>query len=80
MYLLYLLARISVKAKNLMESTLILGVLIHIGVQSFFNIAVTLNVLPNTGIGLPFISYGGTSILCLMVEMAWVYSIAKRAN
>ena len=79
-YLLYLLTRISVKAKNLMESTLILGALIHIGVQSFFNIAVTLNVLPNTGIGLPFISYGGTSILCLMVEMAWVYSIAKRAN
>ena len=80
MYLLYLLLRISAKAKNLMESTLVMGVIIHVGVQSFFNIAVTLNVLPNTGIGLPFISYGGTSILCLMVEMAWVYSIARRST
>lgn len=38
----------------------------------------TLNVLPNTGIGLPFISYGGTSILCLMFEMAMACSIAKK--
>ena len=75
--LLYLLTRIAVKTRNIMESTLVIGVLIHIGVQAFFNIAVALNLLPNTGIGLPFISYGGTSILCLMVEMAMVYSIGK---
>ena len=76
-FLLYLLTRIAIKANNIMESTFIIGVLIHIGVQTFFNIAVTLNLLPNTGIGLPFISYGGTSILCLMVEMAVVYSVGK---
>jgi cell division protein FtsW len=55
-----------------------MGVLIHIGVQAFFNIAVTLNVLPNTGIGLPFISYGGTAILCLMFEMALVCSSVRK--
>lgn len=78
MYLLYLLFRVIIKVNSLYESTIVLGVFIHIGVQAFFNIAVTLNVLPNTGIGLPFISYGGTSILCLMFEMALVCSIAKK--
>ena len=78
MYLLYLLFRVIIKANSIHESTLVLGVLIHIGIQAFFNIGVALNVLPNTGIGLPFISYGGTAILCLMVEMALVCSIAKK--
>ncbi len=78
MYLLYLLLRVILKRNVLYESTVVLGVMIHIGVQAFFNIAVTLNLLPNTGIGLPFISYGGTSILCLMAEMALVCSIAKK--
>ena len=78
MYILYLLLRVILKRNVLYESTIVLGVMIHIGVQAFFNIGVTLNVLPNTGIGLPFISYGGTSILCLMAEMALVCSIAKK--
>lgn len=77
-YLIYILLRVILKARSLYESTLVLGVLIHVGVQAFFNIAVTMNVLPNTGIGLPFISYGGTAILCLMFEMALVCSIAKK--
>lgn len=78
MYLLYLLLRVIIKRNLIYESTIVLGVMLHIGVQAFFNISVTLNVLPNTGIGLPFISYGGTSILCLMAEMALVCSIAKK--
>jgi cell division protein FtsW len=52
--------------------------MVHIAVQAFLNIGVTLNLLPNTGIGLPFISYGGTAILCLMMEMALVCSIARK--
>jgi len=77
-YLLYLLVCVIVNANSLMESTLLIGIFLHVAVQSFFNIAVTLNVLPNTGIGLPFISYGGTSVLCLLFEMALACSISKK--
>lgn len=77
-YLLYLLMRVIINTENIVESTIVLGIALHISVQAFFNIAVTLNVLPNTGIGLPFISYGGTSILCLMFEIAMACSIAKK--
>lgn len=77
-YIIYMLLRVIWKVNSLYESTLVLGIMIHIGVQAFFNIAVTMNVLPNTGIGLPFISYGGTAILCLMFEMALVCCIAKK--
>lgn len=77
-YLLYLLVCVIVNANSLMESTLVIGIFLHVATQSFFNIAVTLNVLPNTGIGLPFISYGGTSVLCLLFEMALACSISKK--
>ena len=77
-YLLYLLFRVIIKVDSLYESAVVTGVMVHIGVQAFINMGVTLNLLPNTGIGLPFISYGGTSVLCLMAEMALVCSIAKK--
>ena len=53
-------------------------ILLTIGLQSFINIAVTVNVLPNTGIGLPFISYGGTAVFCQLFEMAIVLSVCRR--
>lgn len=77
-YLLYLLVCIIVNATSLSESTLVIGIFLHVAIQSFFNIAVTLNVLPNTGIGLPFISYGGTSVLCLLFEIGLACSISKK--
>jgi len=42
------------------------------------NIAVVTNTIPNTGITLPFVSYGGTSVLFLMVEIGLVLSVANR--
>ena len=42
------------------------------------NIAVVTNVIPNTGITLPFISYGGTSVLFLMIEMGMVLSVSNQ--
>ena len=42
------------------------------------NIAVVTNTIPNTGITLPFISYGGTSILFLMIEMGMVLSVSNQ--
>ena len=78
MYILYLLFRIMIKANHLYETTFVLGVFLHVGVQAFFNMGVATNLLPNTGIGLPFISYGGTSVFCLLCEMSIVCLIAKK--
>ena len=52
--------------------------MIHIGVQVFINIAVVTNTIPPTGIPLPFISYGGTSILVVMAEMGLVLSVSRK--
>lgn len=53
---------------------------VHIFLQSFFNIGVNVNLLPNTGIGLPFISYGGTAVLCQLLEIAMVLSVGRVAD
>ena len=57
---------------------LVVGVISHISVQVILNIAVVTNTIPNTGITLPFVSYGGTSVVFLMVEIGLVLSVANR--
>ena len=51
---------------------IVTGVMAHIAIQVILNIAVVTNSIPNTGVTLPFISYGGTSVLFLMLEMGLV--------
>ena len=53
------------------------GVFAQIAIQIILNIAVVTNILPNTGISLPFISYGGTSLLFLMAEIGIVLNISS---
>lgn len=53
---------IAINAPDLYGSMLVIGVIAHIGIQVFINIAVATNTMPNTGIPLPFISYGGSSL------------------
>lgn len=65
-------------APDLFGSILVVGVMAHIAVQVILNIAVVTNTIPNTGISLPFISYGGTSEMFLLVEMGLVLSVSKR--
>jgi len=65
-------------APDLFGSMLVVGVMSHIALQVVFNIAVVTNTIPNTGITLPFISYGGTSVIFLMAEMGLVLSVSKR--
>lgn len=56
---------------------LVTGILAQVAVQVILNIAVVTNTMPNTGISLPFISYGGTSVLFLMAEMGIVINVGK---
>lgn len=64
-------------ASNLMGAMLVVGVMSHIAIQVILNICVVTNTLPNTGVSLPFISYGGTSAAFLLVEMGLVLSVAR---
>ena len=50
----------------------------HIAIQVILNFAVVTNTIPNTGITLPFISYGGTSVLFLMMEMGMVLGVSNQ--
>ena len=65
-------------APDLFGSMLVIGVLAHIAIQVILNIAVVTNSIPNTGITLPFISYGGTSVMFLMIEMALVLNVSSK--
>lgn len=64
-------------ARDLYGSLLVIGVMSHIAIQVILNIAVVTNSIPNTGVILPFISYGGTSIIFLMAEIGIVLSVSR---
>ena len=59
---------------------LVSGIMGHIGIQVLLNIAVVTNTIPNTGISLPFISYGGSSILFLLTEMGIVFRVSSESK
>ena len=67
-------------APDLFGSLIAAGTMGHIAIQVILNIAVVTNTIPNTGITLPFISYGGTSILFLMAEMGIALSVSRCQN
>jgi len=76
-FLIYRMIKISFSVKDPEGVYLVVGILIHLSLQVILNIAVVTGVLPNTGVSLPFISYGGTSILVLLGEMGIVLSVAR---
>lgn len=65
-------------APDLFGSMLVVGVMGHISIQVMLNIAVVTNVVPNTGITLPFISYGGSSIFIQLSEIGIVMNVARK--
>ena len=67
-------------APDLFSGLICTGVMIHIAAQVVINIAVVTNSMPSTGIPLPFISYGGTSIMILMAEMGLVLGISTKCK
>ena len=78
LFMLYRFLVIANNAPDLMGSLIVIGAMSHIAIQVILNIAVVTNTIPNTGITLPFISYGGTSLLFLMLEMGLVLSVSNR--
>lgn len=68
---------IASNASDLFGALLVVGVLGHVAIQVILNIAVVTNTIPNTGISLPFISYGGSSVMFLLIEMGLVLSVGR---
>ncbi len=71
---------IASKAKNIQGLLLVTGVMVQIAIQVIINIAVVTNSMPNTGMPLPFISYGGSSLLFLMIEMGVVLNVSRHTQ
>lgn len=79
-YMLYLFLRIAINAPDLFGSMLTVGVMAHIAIQVILNVAVVTNTIPNTGVTLPFISYGGTSVVFLLAEIGIVLSVSNQSR
>lgn len=75
--LLWRMMIIADNAPDLFGAMLVVGVMGHIAIQAVLNIAVVTNSIPNTGISLPFISYGGSSALFLLMELGIVLNVAR---
>ena len=77
-FLLYRLMFIAQNAPDLLGSLIVTGIFVHIALQVVLNIAVVINLIPTTGVTLPFVSYGGTSVLFLMSEITLALSVSKQ--
>lgn len=71
---------IGMKAPDKFGSLLAIGLTVQVGVQVALNIAVVTNTIPNTGISLPFFSYGGTSLVMLLAQMGVILSISRHSR
>ena len=68
---------IAMKARDRFGALLAMGLVFQVGLQVALNIAVVTDTVPNTGISLPFFSYGGTSLMILLMEMGIVLSVSR---
>ena len=71
---------IAMRAPDLFSSLICVGVLVHIALQALINIAVVTNTIPSTGIPLPLISYGGSSVIFMMAEIGIVLGISAKTG
>ena len=76
LFLIWRFFVIAVNAKDLFGSLIASGAMAHMMIQVILNIAVVTNTIPNTGITLPFVSYGGTSVLFLLTEIGLVLNVS----
>ncbi|MBP3576622.1 MAG: cell division protein FtsW [Lachnospiraceae bacterium] len=78
LFLLWRLFVIAVNAPDLFGSLIAVGVMAHIAAQVVINVAVVTNTIPSTGIPLPFISYGGSSLVALLFEMGIALGVSNQ--
>lgn len=71
---------IAMRSQDKFGSLLAIGLTFQVGLQAMLNIWVVTNTIPNTGISLPFFSYGGTSLVILLAEMGIVLSVSRGAS
>lgn len=71
---------IASKAKDKFGMLITIGITVQIGIQAFLNIAVVSNLIPNTGISLPFFSYGGTALVMQLAQMGIVLNVSRQAS
>jgi cell division protein FtsW len=72
--------QIAMRTDDRFGALVVIGIVSQVAVQTIFNIMVVTDTIPNTGIALPFFSYGGTAILMLLFEMGVVLSISRKSN
>lgn len=70
---------IGLRAKDRFGSMLAIGLTAQVGIQVLLNLAVVTNTMPNTGISLPFFSYGGSSLIMLLAQMGIILSISRKS-
>ncbi len=71
---------IASKAKDKFGTMLVIGIVAQVGLQTILNVAVVTKSVPNTGIPLPFFSYGGSALLILLAEMGVVLNVSRHSN
>lgn len=71
---------IAVRCPDRFGSLIAVGLTAQVGIQTLLNIAVVTNTIPNTGISLPFFSYGGTSLFMLLCQMGVILSISRQTS
>ena len=75
--IIFRIFRIAMNTRDLFGSLICTGVMTHIAIQVIMNVLVVTNSIPSTGIPLPFISYGGSSVIFLLMEMGIVLNISR---
>lgn len=76
--LLWRVFQIAVNSRELFGGMICVGVLVHVASQVLLNVAVVTNSIPATGVALPFISYGGTSVAMMLIEIGLALSVSYR--
>ena len=71
---------VALNAQDKFGTMLGVGITAQVGIQVILNIMVVTNTIPNTGISLPFFSYGGTSLVILLCEMGVLLSVSRSSS
>lgn len=72
--------KIALRAKDKFGSMLVVGLTVQVGLQAFLNMAVVTNLIPNTGISMPFFSSGGTSLMMLLAQMGVILAVSRSSS